>query len=115
MEWQRESTARDGGEARSKQTHPAALLEVARIRAPRPHPPTPSPRRRGGEDSDPDSPSPPGGGGWGVGSEKPGGANMTSPLEDLLRLTLDRLHRQEQRTAVLEAALLEAQPTVLVP
>jgi PAS domain S-box-containing protein len=38
---------------------------------------------------------------------------MTSPLEDLLRATLDRLHRQEQRTAVLEAAILEAQPTVL--
>jgi PAS domain S-box-containing protein len=37
---------------------------------------------------------------------------MTTPLEDLLRVTLDRLHRQEQRTAVLEAALLESQPTM---
>jgi|GEM_PF-1843571 len=35
------------------------------------------------------------------------------PLEELLRETLDRLGRQEQRTAAIEAALLEAQPTIL--
>jgi len=39
----------------------------------------------------------------------------TSPdaIEELLRETLDRLRRQEQRTAALEAALLDAPPTVL--
>jgi PAS domain S-box-containing protein len=40
---------------------------------------------------------------------------VTSPIEELLRTTLDRLSRQEQRTALLEAALLDAQPTLFPP
>jgi signal transduction histidine kinase len=47
---------------------------------------------------------------------------MTAPLEELLRETLDRLRRQEERTAALESALFDTPPptvaggdTVLAP